>query len=296
MKIFTKLRQYKRSDYFAYFFLAPWLAGVLLLVAVPLVQSFYYSLCNVKITAAGRETAFVGIENYISVWVRDIYFIKRALNFILSSLLQVPLIVIFALLIALMLNSKIKGKGIFRTVFFLPVIVVSGPIINRLLSQGAATIPVIEQQMIGDTIGGIFPEWLAAPIVSLFEQLIMILWYSGVPILMFLTILQKIDLNMVEAARIDGATSWEIFWKITLPAIRPIVLLNTVYILVFLANAEQNEVIALISRSMLEPQRGYGFASAMAWIHAVIVLLLLGFSFLVLRRKSDRRIAKERMQ
>ncbi len=285
----------RRPDWFAFVFLAPWLIGLVLFVCRPLIQSFYYALCDVKVTGSGRILTFLGFENFASIWVKDIAFLRRELNFLLSTVLQVPIVVIFALLAALMLNSQIRGKGIFRTIFFLPVIVVSGPLINELSNQGVATIPLLEQQGILDTLSAVLPDWLVSPISGLFSRLIMILWYSGIPILMFLAILQKIDLNMLEAARIDGATGWEIFWKITLPAIRPIMLLNAVYTLVYLANADGNGVINLISNAMLQVTRGYGYAAAMAWTHTVIVVFLLALAFLLLKGRSDKAARKQRL-
>lgn len=91
---------------------------------------------------------------------------------------------------------------------------------------------------------------------------------------------------MVEAAKIDGASGWEIFWKITLPNIKPLILLNTVYTLVFLANADNNDVITLINGNMLQPTRGYGFAAAMAWMYVVVVIGLLAIGFLLLRERE----------
>jgi ABC-type sugar transport system permease subunit len=110
---------------------------------------------------------------------------------------------------------------------------------------------------------------------------------------MFLAILQKIDLNMIEAAKIDGATGWEIFWKITLPAIRSIILLNAVYTLVYLANSSSNGVIDLISRAMIKT-RGYGYASSMAWMHSIVVLVLLGLIFLLLKNKPDQFLKNQK--
>ncbi|MBP3305530.1 MAG: sugar ABC transporter permease [Oscillospiraceae bacterium] len=277
----------RKGEYMAYVFLIPWFLGFVLLVAWPTVQTVWYSLCEVRVTASELEITYHGFENYVDVWMKNIYFIRRVLNFLLSCLIQTPVIVIFSLLIALMLNSIRKGKGVFRTIFFLPVIIVSGPVINELVGQGATSVPMLEEQWLMQAISTVLPAWAAEPISMLFSQLITILWYSGIQILLFLAMLQRIDLNMIEAARIDGASGWEIFWKMTLPAIRPIILLNTVYTIVNLANSDRNDVISLISSSILDPMQGYGIAAAMAWIHTVIVLLLLGLSFLLLRKKRD---------
>lgn len=122
-----------------------------------------------------------------------------------------------------MLNQPIKGKGFFRLIFFLPVIIVSGPILGMLNAEGAGSITALDTQAITDAISGFLPAALAKPISSIFENMITILWYSGVQILIFLSALQKIDPSQYEAAKIDGGSGWECFWKITLPTIKPMI-------------------------------------------------------------------------
>lgn len=283
-----KLRRYSRSNYFAYVFLFPWLIGITIFVLRPIGQSIYYAFCQVNMTATGREAEFVGFQNFSDIWFKDIYFIKRLLNFLVSTMLRLPIIVVFALLIALMLNSNIRMKGFFRTIFFLPVIIVSGPIINELSAQGATTIPSIQEQDIAGMVSELLPEWLSEPVASLFSQMILLLWFSGVQQLIFMAVLQKRDLNTLEAARIDGATGWEIFWKITLPSLRQAILLNTIYTLVLLSNSDTNDIIQLISDNMLNPKRGYGFASAMAWMYTIIVALLLLLALGLIKEKRRK--------
>lgn len=284
----------REANWYAYIFLLPWIIGIALLVIRPLFLAIYYSFCEVNITAYGIVCEWIGWDNFQEIWIKDINFIEQELSFLIKVILQVPIIVIFALLAALMLNTNLKGKGIFRTIFFLPVIVVSGPIINELQGQGATTVSTSDQMIVTTVISSFLPEWLVEPISALFAQLILILWYSGIQIIMFLAILQKIDLNMIEAAKIDGATGWEIFWKITLPAIRSIILLNAVYTLVYLANSSNNGVINLISNAMLKATRGYGYASSMAWMHSLIVLLMLGAIFLLLKGKPDQFLKNQK--
>ena len=290
MKKGKKKRKFfgREADWHAYIFLLPWLAGIVFLVISPLIQAIYYSFCEVNITAYGIECEWIGASNFQAIWFQDINFVEEELSFFLQMLLEVPIIVIFALLAAMMLNTNIKGKGIFRTIFFLPVIIVSGPMIAELQNQGATSVSASDQMVVTEILSNVLPELLVEPIATLFSQLILILWYSGVQIILFLAVLQKIDLNMIEAARIDGATGWEIFWKITLPSIRSGILLNMVYTLVYLANASTNGVINLISNAMLKPTRGYGYASAMAWMHTVIVLVILLIIFLLLKNRKDQ--------
>ena len=189
----------------------------------------------------------------------------------------------------MMLNQKIKGKGFFRLIFFLPVIIVSGPILGMLNAQGAGSITSIDTQAITEAIKGFLPTALATPISELFENMVTILWYSGVQILIFLSALQKIDRAMYEAAKIDGGSGWECFWKITLPNIKPMILLNLVYTIVFISNNDQNSIIGLIKDAMFSgtEEKGYGYASAMAWLYSLVVLIIVGLFSLVFFAKKD---------
>ena len=140
------------------------------------------------------------------------------------------------------------------------------------------------------------PTWLVTPISDLFAQIIVILWYSGVQILIFIAGLQKIDKSLYEAAKIDGGSAWECFWKITLPILKPMILLNAIYTLVTLANSGQNNIINLIYSNMFSATRGYGFASAMAWMYALVILILLGGVGLLLggSSTSDKKRKKNK--
>ena len=268
-------------------FITPWLLGFSFFFAYPLIQSAIYSLSNIVLTANGRKQSFIGGTNYTDIFTRDIYFTDRLTRFFLNTLYSLPVIIFFSLMIAIFINQPIRGKGLFRTVFFLPIIVVSGPVLTMLMEEGATTVPIIEQYGLYSFIEGM-PYFLMEPLSFLFSQLIMILWYSGVPILIFLAGLQKIDKGLYEAALIDGASAWVAFWKITLPALRDMMLINVIYTLVFLANSEVNEVIALIRSSMMSPDRGYGIAAAMAWSYSICILLALALCYIVIGKEKKR--------
>ena len=148
---------------------------------------------------------------------------------------------------------------------------------------------MVDQATIMGLLTQFLPNWIAQVVSDLFTQIIIILWYSGVQILLFLAVLQKIDPNLYEAAKIDGGSAWECFWKITLPTIKPIILVNLIYTLVALANSEQNPIISLIYANMFSATRGYGFASAMAWMYALIIAILLLIIFLIFRERKPKR-------
>lgn len=268
-------------------FVTPWLAGFFVFFASPLLQAVNYSLNKVTITAAGRKMTYVGIGNYQDIFLKDAYFVDRLLNFLKEIILQLPLILVFSLVIAILLNQSVKGRGIFRTLFFLPIIVVSGPVMQMLISSGSTTIPLIEQYGLYEMIEETVPKFLREPVTGLFGELLLILWYSGVPTLIFLAGLQKIDATLYEASYMDGASSWVAFWKIVLPSIRGMILINSIYVTVFLATSELNEVIDLIRSNMLNASKGFGIASGMAWLYTICILAVIGLCYALFGRTRD---------
>jgi ABC-type sugar transport system permease subunit len=277
----------RRESLVGYAFVSPWIIGAIMFLIVPLIQSFYYGLSSVKITPKGKVFTFVKFQNYTDIFRLDPLFIEDLTGYLLDTLLSVPVIVVFSLIIAMLLNGKMRGKAIFRTIYFLPVIVVSGPVMAQLADQGAASIPAMNVSAISSILNEVMPNFIVEPIVNLFNNMIMVLWYSGVQILIFLAAIQKIDSSLYEAAKIDGGSAWECFWKITLPTIKPMMLLNAVYTVIFLSNNEQNVIITSIYNDMFAINRGYGFASAKAWMYSVVVCLLVAFIALLLSNKKD---------
>ncbi len=279
----------KREARIGYLFVLPWIIGVLAFLLIPLGQSFYYMWFNIRITPLETKFNWVGTGNFTQIWLENPEFPQQLVTYIWQTIVEVPVIVVFALIIAMMLNGKIRFKGFFRLIFFLPVIIVSGPVMNMLVSEGAATIPAMNVQSVINAFDKVFPTKIAQEIGEMFSNMIMILWYSGVQILIFLSALQKVDPSLYEAAKIDGGSGWECFWKITLPTIKPMVLLNAVYTVIFLSGNEQNELINMIKSAMFSgtKEKGYGYASAMAWMYAVVISLIALLFFLLLGSKKD---------
>jgi ABC-type sugar transport system permease subunit len=288
----------KREARYGYLFVAPWIIGVIAFLLFPLGQSFYYMWYNIRITPLKTNFTFVGTGNFTQIWLENPEFPQQLVTYIWQTIVEVPVITVFALIIAMMLNSKIKLKGFFRLIFFLPVIIVSGPVMNMLVSEGASSIPAMNTQSVVSALETFLPSSAASSIGDLFSNMIMILWYSGVQILIFLSALQKVDPAMYEAAKIDGGSGWECFWKITLPTIKPMILLNAVYTVIFLSGNEQNDLINMIEDAMFSgtKEKGYGYASAMAWMYSVVITLIVLLFALLLGSKKDKydRIVKKR--
>ena len=233
-------------------------------------------------------------DNYASVFALETDLPTTLGSFAISLVLQVPIIISFSLIIALLLNGKIRCRSMFRMIFFLPVIIATGPVMSMLTAQGAATVPMMNDGSLLNLLAGL-PTFLLEPITELFNSLILILWNSGIQILIFLSGLQKVSTTMYEAAKIDGANGWESFWKITLPTVKPIILLNAIYTVVSLATGGTNEIIELIySATYTTPwTKGYSYGMAFSWIYTAIIGVILLVVFLLLREKSDKHVKYE---
>lgn len=123
----------------------------------------------------------------------------------------------------------------------------------------------------------------------MFNNLVLILWFSGVQILFFLAGLQKISSSVYEAAKIDGANSWIIFWKITLPLIRPFLLINAIYTIVDLASFANNPVNTSITQRMFDIDKPYSYSSALSWIYFAAVMIIIGIAFLLFRERGYKK-------
>lgn len=278
-----------RLDKVGYLFILPWIIGFLVFTAFPIIYSFYLSFFKVKIDTKGIVTTFNGFGNYLEAFTGDVDFLMKTVSFFKEILMAVPMIVILALIISIFLNQKIKGQGIFRTIFFLPVIIASGPVLQKLNSLDMTRIPNIDHFLIYK-FAAANPQYLVTSFLTyLMNNIVTLLWFSGVQILIFLAALQKVDKNTFEAARIDGASAWEIFWKITLPSLTPMITVNVLYTIVIYSISTLNPIIMHIKDNMFKLQTGFGYASALSWIYFVLILIIIGIFTLVIRFFSKEK-------
>jgi ABC-type sugar transport system permease subunit len=272
-------------------FITPWLLGLLIFYAYPLGNSFAMTLNEVFAVARdGRaflEWTFVGIDNYERALLEDPEFVTELLVFGQESVIMIPIIVVFALLVSYLLTRSFPGQMLFRAVFFLPVIITGGGLILNLLqtqqSAGGA-LDFLQSEEIITFIEVYFPTDVAAAITGILERFSVILWYSGVQILIFIAGYHSIHPSVYEAAKIDGSTAWETFWKITLPALTPFILLNIIYTIVDQFTLPWNPILALTEEHMTSPDTGIGYSATVGWTYFIFTSLLIGLAFLVMRR------------
>ncbi len=265
-----------------------WMLGFALFTLLPLVQTFLYSLNQVTVTAEEIQLVPVQWANYARALFTDPTFVDLLIEYAIETLVSVPIVLIFALIIALFLNLRFRLKGVFRTIFFLPVIITSGPVIRELVEQGVASVPQLANLTIITQFLTQLPSYLRAPIQYLLTSFIIIFWFSGVQVLIYLASLQKIDPSVYEAASIDGASGWVSFWKITLPALSGTTVVNAIYTIVTLSHFSENKVIKYIYSQTYAVQGGIGYASAMSFIYFAVLLLLIGGIYLLIAPQTRK--------
>ncbi|CAM4122417.1 carbohydrate ABC transporter permease [Paenibacillus alkaliterrae] len=265
-------------------FMVPWLLGFMIFMAFPLIFSLYMSFNNVKVLPTGMKYEFAGVQFYKTILMGSAEFYDQLIPFLQEVVIMVPVIVIFSLLIAIFLNQRLKGRFMFRAIFFLPVIFSTGAVLQQFMDQEEGGLGFMRSEMIGGFmdayIGG--SPW-GKPVLAVLEHFVLVLWYSGVQIVVFLAGRQTIPASAYESARIDGASPWEVFWKITLPAMSPFILLNIIYTVVDMFTFPSNPVITMIGTG------NYGYSSALAWIYFVIVLVFLASVLLIYGRVNRQQ-------
>jgi ABC-type sugar transport system permease subunit len=242
------------------------------------------------VTGLGIKTSDAGFSNYRSIFTADVNFIGSLTDYLKEMVVYVPLILVFSLVIAMLLNRRLKGSGVLRTIFFLPVIIASGPVLQQLTSNGALYLPGNFDLIASLTASGTWPTWVTDTLSYLINSFTGILWNSGLQILIFLVGLQKIDPNIYEAARIDGASSWEMFWKVTIKILNPIIIINMIITVIILSCFSNNPIVSKIRVDLYEPGRGFGYASALSMIYFVIEVAIIGLGLLICwQRESNSR-------
>lgn len=281
---------YKWKEYgTGYMFMLPWIIGFSVFMSFPIGWSLWLSFNKVRLSSTGFIYEWVGLRNFKEALFLDNEYSVELLTFFRDMLVMIPIIIIFSLSIAILLNQNFPGRFIYRAVFFLPVIFSTGEVLNELFTQGAGDVPFISQYGIDTLITQYVSPVYANPILSILSMIIIILWSSGVQILIFIAGFQTISKSIYEAVRIDGASPWSSFWKITLPGIVPFIALNLLYTMVDLFTFTFNPVIDLIRFHMFRPATGYGYASALAWLYFFLIMILIAFILWFVSSSNKRR-------
>lgn len=268
-------------------FLAPWIFATVLLLIYPIIFSLSLSFSSIN-NYVTYNLDYIGIENYREAFVVDDNYLPMLLESLENMLINTPMILIFSLIVAIMLDRDIRFKGLFRLIFFLPVILGTGYVMQQLLAQDVqgSSMQLARGLLLPDTIQSYLGPTVSGYISEFFNRITLVMWKSGVPIVLTLSGLQSISMSLYEASRIDGASEWEIFWKITLPMITPILLLDAVYIIISYAMEDSSLLNYIVDQAFGKSK--FEYAAAMGWIYFAVILLLLGIVFLIIRPFTKR--------
>ncbi len=278
-----------------YMFVLPFIIGFIVIYFPIVLQSILYSVTQIVRTADGYQLMWVGLDNYQAALFEDESFVQVLTTGVQQLFLDIPCIVIFSLFMAVLLNQKMVGRAAFRAIFFVPVILSTGLVAkidvgntllsymsnsNESISTGASNSTGVTEIVSAVDLQFLFSNMkvgtgLVDYVIDLINNIYNIVNRSGVQMLIFLAGLQSISPAIYESCNIEGASAWETFWKITLPMISPMILVNTVYTIVDAFTSSTNSVMAYVTTVSEQPGTGDVVSSAMAWMYFLLVIVII---------------------
>ncbi|MCI8464117.1 MAG: sugar ABC transporter permease [Acetatifactor sp.] len=276
-------------------FVSPFLIGFIAFFLVPLFNTIYYSLNNVGVADQGGMTfEWTGIQNYINLFQTEVTTGNEPMLRLFTEenstmLLSLPLIVVFSLFMALLANQKFKGRAVVRLLFFLPIILGLDVVMDMLtITTGSSAGLDTGSNLLAGSYVTIFlvrtlnvPMRVLYPIMTYVENIFQLISQAGVQTLVYLTALQSISPSLYEVAKMEGATAYETFWKVTIPSIMNITFFVVIYTIVdlFLKSSIAEEAYAFAFT-----QGKIGVGSALSVIYIFNVILVLAIAALLLRK------------
>ena len=283
-------------------FILPWLVGFALFYVRSLYQTVEFSLSELVVPpTGGYELDFVGLKNYITAFTGHGTFKQTLVTSLTNMVVDVPLIIFFSLFVAMLLNKKMKCRGLVRAIFFLPVLLNSEAISGTLqfaaqmmaggldgtsaeMAEAAASGNAVNMQYFIALFGEIaLPTSVLDYVVGAVGRISDIIKASGVQIVLFIAALQSIQPSMYEVAKIEGATGYETFWKVTFPMVMPHIITNTIYTIV---DAFSRSEVVNLAYTTAFTDGNYGLSSAFSVISTIITCTLLGLVVYLMSKKT----------
>ncbi|WP_305953936.1 carbohydrate ABC transporter permease [Paenibacillus sp. FSL A5-0031] len=276
-------------------FVTPWFLGFVFLFSIPLYKSFLYSLNTLTLGKGGFDTKYEGFSFYKQLFMSHPTFNRTLIEAISDILINVPSITIFSLFVATLINQKFRGRVFARAVFFLPVLL-AAPVLSLENSSEMASIAStitgsssedggfaftsfeLQRMLVEAGVGNGIISYITGSVDRIYE----IISSSGVQILIFLAALQSISPSLYEAAKIEGTTGYEAFWKITFPMLSPILLTNIVYTVI--DSYSTNALSQMITDTAFQTLN-FSLSAAMAWVYFLIVSVILLVTMTLVSRK-----------
>ncbi len=275
-----------------YLFILPWLIGFIVFYVRSLIMAggFAFSKLTMDTAGGGYVTEFVGLDNFKYAFTVHPTFTQILTTSVGNMIIDVPLIIFFSLFMAMLLNKKFPGRSIVRAIFFLPVIMNSGAIqaaldLSSTMMAGGISSDAVEQTVSAagtmafdiDYLINMFanlgiPVSLLDYVVGAVDRINDIIQASGVQIVIFIAALQSIPGSLYEVAKIEGATGYETFWKVTFPMVMPHIITNIVYTIV--DSFTESDVVDL-AYDVAFKEFNYGLSSVFSLVSTVVTCLIL---------------------
>ena len=286
----------RKQNRLGYFFMSPWILGFVVFTLIPFIMTIILSFCSVSSTIKGYELSFIGLDNYYTAFFRNTEFVPALLSFLGMVIPYTFIIIVVSFILAYLLNRIRVGRTIMRIIYFLPIIILSGPVMSQILDSADEAITL--SQGVSEVYKSIwifrilynYSPSFTLFLEEIFDQLSMILWFTGIPIVLFISTLQRINSSLYEAAHIDGATEWQILWKVTVPMAKPTALVASIFTIVQLGAYDTSDIYSLIKTATNNTASGLGYAATYAWLYGVTVLLVIGAAFLIFREKKVKEV------
>lgn len=288
-----------RENLSGYLFMTPWLIGFVIFSLLPFLMTIVLSFCNVTSTVTGYSLSYAKMDNYYTAFFRNTEFVPALLEYLWMVIPYTFIIIVVSFILAYLLNKINVGRTMLRIIYFLPIIILSGPVMSQILdsadeavmlAQGVET-SLVEGVFILEVIDSYWPP-VAEFLGAIFEQLSMILWFTGIPIVLFISSLQRLNPSMLEAAAIDGANEWQNLWKIIVPNLKPTAMVGTIFTIVQLGTYDTTGIYSLIKTATNNTATGLGYAATYCWIYCIFVLLVIGGAFLIFKERQPRRVER----
>jgi ABC-type sugar transport system permease subunit len=280
-------------------FVFPWLIGFVFLFAVPLLQSIQFSFSKLIMIETGFKLQYAGLGNFKEALLVNADFNRTLVDAVVQMIVNVPIILFFSLFCAILVNQKYRGRTLARAIFFLPVVLASGAIaaaeagnlitlMTNAASSGSSEDVANASTALADfQLGNFLDNAGMSPVlidylITAVDQIYTIISHSGVQILIFLAGLQSIPSSMYEVAKIDGATGYQMFWKITFPMVSPLILTNVIYSII--DSFTDNQMTTIISDTAFKTLN-FGLSSAMVWMYTLAIAIILGIIGYLVSRK-----------
>ena len=284
-----------RRGRYGYLFTLPFIIGSVFFIIYPIILSIAFSFSRVSNDSVGYTLNYTGLANYKYMLFSDAEYNKTVTSTIKEMLLNVPVVAIFSFFIASLLNQEFKGRGFARSVLFLPLIVSSSAVMRLLAQEDIASSMAQSGAEVGNAadFSSSLTEYLSnlnigPDIVDLLSSTVnnisQVLAMSAIPIIIFLAALQSISPSIYEASYVEGATKWEVFWKISLPMISPMILVVIIYTMIDSFSNTSNAVIKIVHNLSFTGNIDLGKGCAAAWIYLTITLTVMGIVYFIVNR------------